>query len=431
MPVQTQLQQRRGTAASWTSTNPTLAAGEIGFESDTGKFKIGNGSTAWASLAYATNGAVVSPLTTKGDLFTYSTTNARLAVGNNGESLVADSSTSTGLRYQGNFAAGLNKIINGDFNINQRGFTTGTTNSTFVFDRFRMFNGDGTVTGTAQTFTAGTAPVSGYEAKNYFSLQSTGQTTTTANSRLAQDIESVRTLAGQTATVSFWAKAASGTPKIAVELAQEFGSGGSSAVNTYAGQVTLSTSWARYSVTVAVPSISGKTIGTGDFLRLALWASAGSAFDSRTGTLGIQTNTIDFWGVQVQNGNVATAFQTATGTLQGELAACQRYYWRNTGGNGNYAPYGNGSYVNATNAEVIVNFPTTMRTSPSTVEFSTLATSDTATVSAVTTLTLNYSSPNAAMIYPVVAAGGVQYRSCKLVNNNNSTTAYLGFSAEL
>jgi hypothetical protein len=58
MAVQTQIQTRRGAAATWTSTNPTLAAGEIGFESDTGNFKIGNGSTAWASLAYNLNGGV-------------------------------------------------------------------------------------------------------------------------------------------------------------------------------------------------------------------------------------------------------------------------------------------------------------------------------------------------------------------------------------
>ena len=54
MAVNTQLQVRRGTASQWTSTNPTLAAGEFGFETDTGKFKIGTGSTAWTSLAYAT-----------------------------------------------------------------------------------------------------------------------------------------------------------------------------------------------------------------------------------------------------------------------------------------------------------------------------------------------------------------------------------------
>jgi nanoRNase/pAp phosphatase (c-di-AMP/oligoRNAs hydrolase) len=57
MAVNTQLQVRRGTASQWTSTNPTLAAGEFGFETDTGKFKIGNGSTAWTSLSYATMSA--------------------------------------------------------------------------------------------------------------------------------------------------------------------------------------------------------------------------------------------------------------------------------------------------------------------------------------------------------------------------------------
>ena len=49
----TQIQLRRDTAADWTSNNPTLAAGEFGWESDTSKYKIGNGSTAWNSLAYA------------------------------------------------------------------------------------------------------------------------------------------------------------------------------------------------------------------------------------------------------------------------------------------------------------------------------------------------------------------------------------------
>jgi hypothetical protein len=60
MPVVTQFQFRRGTAAQWTSANPTLAAGEPGLETDTGKFKVGNGSTAWNSLAYVGAGTVTS-----------------------------------------------------------------------------------------------------------------------------------------------------------------------------------------------------------------------------------------------------------------------------------------------------------------------------------------------------------------------------------
>jgi len=52
MPVQTQFQIRRGTAAQWTSANPTLASGELGLETDTGLVKAGNGTTAWNSLVY-------------------------------------------------------------------------------------------------------------------------------------------------------------------------------------------------------------------------------------------------------------------------------------------------------------------------------------------------------------------------------------------
>lgn len=55
------LQNRRDTAANWTSNNPTLAAGEIGYETDTAKYKIGTGSTAWTSLAYAYTAGATGP----------------------------------------------------------------------------------------------------------------------------------------------------------------------------------------------------------------------------------------------------------------------------------------------------------------------------------------------------------------------------------
>jgi len=62
MAVVTQIQVRRGTASQWTSTNPVLASGEWGYETDTGKVKIGNGSSAWNSLGYtgASTGTVTS-----------------------------------------------------------------------------------------------------------------------------------------------------------------------------------------------------------------------------------------------------------------------------------------------------------------------------------------------------------------------------------
>ncbi len=56
------MQQRRGTAAQWTAANPVLAAGEIGFETDTNKFKMGNGSSAWSALQYFANAAELAAI---------------------------------------------------------------------------------------------------------------------------------------------------------------------------------------------------------------------------------------------------------------------------------------------------------------------------------------------------------------------------------
>jgi hypothetical protein len=274
------------------------------------------------------------------------------------------------------FAAGKNKIINGDFSINQRAFTSMTASATLGFDRWLQQVSDGTVTYSAQTFTAGTAPVTGYEGINFARQASTGQTLSTATSILVQRIEDVRTFANQSVTVSFWAKA-SGTPKVAVEFQQFFGTGGSASVNTYGGQVTLSTSWQRYSVTFTgasiLPTMAGKTITSDSSLRLNLWTSAGSNFNARTGSIGIQTATIDFWGVQVESGLTASPFQTATGTLQGELAACQRYYAKsyaqatapatNSSANGLFFAQ-SGATVANTDYFANVPLPVTMRANP-------------------------------------------------------------------
>ena len=56
------MQQRRGTAAQWTAANPILAAGEIGFETDTNKFKMGNGSSTWSALTYFANAAELAAI---------------------------------------------------------------------------------------------------------------------------------------------------------------------------------------------------------------------------------------------------------------------------------------------------------------------------------------------------------------------------------
>ena len=58
MAVQTVIKVRRDTAANWTSTNPTLAAGEMGLETDTNLFKFGNNTDAWTALNYSSNSRI-------------------------------------------------------------------------------------------------------------------------------------------------------------------------------------------------------------------------------------------------------------------------------------------------------------------------------------------------------------------------------------
>ncbi len=360
----------------------------------------------------------------------------RLAVGSNDQVLVADSAASTGMAWKSvatPFAAGKNKIINGDFNINQRAFTTTTSDAVFNFDRFYHRGSGGTCTVSAQTFTLGTAPVTGYEGKNFIRLVSSGQSGSTDQLALEQRIESVRTLANEVTTVSFWAKAASGTPKIAIEINQNFGTGGSpsAGVTVYFGQVTLSTSWARYSATLTVPSISGKTLGTANdnFLSLKLFCSAGSSFDARTGTLGIQNNTFDFWGVQVEAGSVATAFQTATGTLQGELAAAQRYYWRATA-NGAFSYFGWAIATGGSGAACIISAPVTFRVAPTSIDYSNISLYNGTTNYPVTSLTIDWPANNQIGLAAGTGSTLTSSSMFRVLANNNSA-AYIGVSAEL
>ena len=333
--------------------------------------------------------------------------------------------------------AGKNKLINGDFFINQRGFTSNTVTQTYNFDRWYQAFAGGSQTVTPQTFTAGAAPVAGYEGKNFVQVVTASQSAAGDYANYAQRIENVRTFAGQTTTVSFWAKAASGTPKVGVSGLQQFGTGGSPSgdVIITGSTVTLSTSWARYSVTLNVPSISGKTFGTTDntsILRLDLWTSVGTTI-SGAGypAVGIQNATIQFWGVQWEAGSIATPFQTATGTIQGELAACQRYYYRIANGQA-YSVFGAGAGSSATVIRIAIPTHTTMRVYPTSVDYSGVTAWDyaggaiTFTSLALANLANNPDNPQ----IDVTGVGVTTHRPYYLVANNNAN-AYVGLSAEL
>jgi hypothetical protein len=250
--------------------------------------------------------------------------------------------------------AGKNKMINGDFGIWQRGTSfSNPANGAYTADRYIiLYNGTGsTRTYSQQAFTAGTAPVAGYEGQYFWRLnQSVAGSGGTFNV-MAQYIEDVRTFAGQPVTFSFWAKA-DAARTLNANIIQNFGSGGSGEVVTavtLTSSGVLTTSWQRYTGTITVPSVTGKTIGTSSFLKVEVGFPLNTAM------------TIDLWGMQLEYGSKATPFKTATGTIQGELAACQRYYWQSEA-TAQY--FWSGQTNNTTNYYIGCKLPTTMRVAP-------------------------------------------------------------------
>ena len=234
--------------------------------------------------------------------------------------------TPTVSQINGGPLAGLrNRIINGDFDIWQRG--TSFTGNEYGADRW--FNGriGTTHTVTRQAFTVGQTAVP--NEPTYFSRTVVTSVAGAGNSSiLTQKIEDVRTFAGQQVTISFWTKV-DATKNISVELAQSFGTGGSpSADVTGIGvtKVSIGTSWQKVTVTATLPSISGKTLGTDNnsSLNAIIWFDAGSTYNARTDSLGQQSGTFEIAQVQVERGPVATPFERRP--QQVELALCQRYY---------------------------------------------------------------------------------------------------------
>ena len=152
-----------------------------------------------------------------------------------------------------------NALLNADFLINQRNFTSNTATGTYNFDRWLQQNSGGTCTVTPQTFTPGTAPIGGtYEARNFVQLITATQAAAGDFGILTQRIEDVTKFAGQSIMISFYAKASTGTPSIGVEVQQNFGTGGSpsATVSTPLAAKVISTSWAQYTATVTVPGIA-------------------------------------------------------------------------------------------------------------------------------------------------------------------------------
>jgi hypothetical protein len=219
-----------------------------------------------------------------------------------------------------------------------------------------------------------------------------------------QRIEDVRTFANQTVTLSFYAKADS-TRTLNGFIQQNFGSGGSATVSTsFSIGADVTTAWTRFTATIVIPSISGKTIGAGSYLQLRLDPQAANGC------------VMDFWGVQIEAGSVATPFQTATGTVQGELAACQRYFYNFTT---NASADTNNPVVRVatTTAILPVNLPVPMRSAPTLSSIASGASTFGRVVSYDTSFTVGVGTVSAAAIGVALPnTGGTTYTEVTLTN---------------
>jgi hypothetical protein len=203
-----------------------------------------------------------------------------------------------------------------------------------------------------------------------------------------------------------------------------FGSGGSATVNTDSSAFTFTSSWARYSATVTIPSVSGKTIGANSYLQVVFILPV-------TGS----TWTAQIWGVQVEAGSVATPFTTATGTIQGELAACQRYYQRfsQTVNLGNFFQ---DSGAKST-TKVGFAFPSYVqfRAIPGSLETANVGVYQYANATSYTSGTwtyLGYGPNNQTLIdYTHGSAVFTANNVCALVTTSAGSLGYIGLSAEL
>jgi hypothetical protein len=402
------------------------------FAADINGITAGTGITGGGTSGTVTiTNEMATTITAKGDLLA-GTGNAafdNLAAGASGETLVADSSASVGLRYQEPKAG--NPVINSSFQVWQRGTSVSVAASTTAYtsDRWMLSTGATQASTVSRQVTNDTTnlPNIQYCAR----VQRNSGQTGTAALQLAQSFESINSIpfAGKTVTISFYARKgadfSAASSQMGLIVYTGTGTDQNILVSGYTGSAqpinqspTLTTTWQRFSYSATLATTATEIAINAYFVPVGT-ASTNDYFE--------------ITGVQLEVGSVATPFKTQGVTLAGELAACQRYYVRfndptNTRGN-----IGSAIRYSSTNALALVYLPVTMRVAPTAVESASLEVSDVeATNIAITAVTLasTYAS-NKTLGLDLTAASGFVANRPYFLRQANTTAGYLGVIAEL
>jgi hypothetical protein len=320
--------------------------------------------------------------------------------------------------------AGKNPVINGAFDIWQRGTSFAMSSAGYSADRWYQSARSGETISRQTTSDSTNLPFIQYCARV---ARDSGNTSTDAI-RIVTLFESVNSIpfAGKTVTLSFYARRGANFSSASNVLTAQLATGTGTDQNLLAGgytgtaypiadNVTLTTTWQRFTLTGTVASTATELTLLFYFVPVG---TAGAA------------DYFEITGVQLEVGSVATPFSRNGGTIQGELAACQRYYVRLAPGS-SYGIYGTGYARSTTAADFLVTAPVQMRVAPTSVEYSGLTVSLYGTANyTFTALSILNSGPVGNSIYVSGATGLTQFRPYFL-GHDNSTTGYLAFSAEL
>ena len=207
-----------------------------------------------------------------------------------------------------------NLIINGNFDVWQRGTSFSSFNSMrYTADRWLQYAaGSSTITATQQTFTVGQIEVPG-NPKYYYRMDNTPDDGTSWL-ELFYRIEDVTRFSDVPVTLSFWMRANKYQVEKEIRLTQNFGVGGSSTVSVLSPRFTIPTYWQKYEFTFDLPSVAGKTINADNFLQIH-WYSPDV----------VAANTYyDIAQVQLEYGRVATPFEERP--YAEEFNLCERFY---------------------------------------------------------------------------------------------------------
>jgi len=276
----------------------------------------------------------------------------------------ANADAAIGLRLLGK-----NRIINGNFDIYQRG-NPGTITNTAAYTADRWICSSAGAGATSNWGLGATTPGEIPDSVRFLGFNVVAGV---SSAWVGQWIEGVHTFAGGKATVSFWMRSGVAGKKVGLLIQQHFGIGGSTMVEGQASSViTLTTNFTKYTVTFDVPSIAGKSVGGNNALLLTFFYA-----DDRStmfgGQLIGQTGLFELAQVQMERGDKATDFDWRP--VGDELLLCQRYFSKSYAfatkpGTGNADPgrISTGIQISGANSPSFtahpVRFPVTMRVAP-------------------------------------------------------------------